>query len=128
MTIPMHSPDGKFAVVSVILEKQDVNWSSIFEDNYKKLLILSHVFNEYINEKGFVDQAKITSFQLLSPREIECLKWASLGKTSPEIAVILERSVDTVRLHIKNSMLKLNSSTRTHAVAKAVSMGIIDTS
>ncbi len=128
MTIPIHLPDGKFAVVSAIVDRRKINWTSFFEKNHDTMFYLTHLFNKALIDKGFINQVETADVRLLTPRETECLKWVACGKTSPEISVILQRSVDTVRLHIKNSMLKLNSNTRTHAVAKAVHLGILDTS
>lgn len=126
MTIPIHLPGGKFAVVSSIVDKSDADWSAIYEANYENMFHMSHIFHDTITDRGFADQVDVAIPNILSPRERECLRWAALGKTSPEIAMILDRSVDTVRLHIKNAMLKLDASTRTHAVAKAVQLGVLE--
>ena len=126
MTIPIHLPNGKFAVVSAIVDKANADWSAIYEGSYENMFHMSHVFHGTITERGFADQVEVALPTILSPRERECLRWAALGKTSPEIAMILDRSVDTVRLHIKNAMLKLDASTRTHAVAKAVQLGVLE--
>lgn len=125
MTVPMHLPQGKFAVVSAIVDKSNADWAKIYDESRDKMFHMAHIFHNTITEKGYADQVEVAIQSILSPRECECLSWAALGKTSPEIAIILDRSVETVRLHIKNAMLKLDASTRTHAVAKAVQMGVI---
>lgn len=56
----------------------------------------------------------------LSTREIECLNWASKGKTSYESAVIIGISENTVVFHLRNASVKLNTVNRTHSVAKAI--------
>lgn len=61
----------------------------------------------------------------LSDREVEVLHWVAAGKTNWEIARILLISERTVKFHLGNSMLKLKSSTRSQAVAKAFSCGIL---
>jgi DNA-binding NarL/FixJ family response regulator len=61
----------------------------------------------------------------LNERELECLTWSARGKTSPEIASILNLSKRTVNFHIENACRKLNVSTRTEAVAKAASGRLI---
>ena len=35
----------------------------------------------------------------LSPRELECLKWAAAGKTAWETSIILDISEGTVKFH-----------------------------
>lgn len=62
----------------------------------------------------------------LNDRELECLTWSARGKTSPEIATILNLSKRTVNFHIENACRKLNVSTRTEAVVKATSGHLID--
>jgi len=63
-------------------------------------------------------------FSCLSKREMEVLYWVSLGKTNWEIGVILDISLYTVKNHIKNILVKLNATNRTHATQRARSLGI----
>ena len=56
----------------------------------------------------------------LSPRELQCLQWASRGKTDSEIGVILGISARTARFHIENAKRKLGAATRVQAVAEAM--------
>lgn len=56
----------------------------------------------------------------LSPRELQCLQWASRGKTDAEIGVILGISARTARFHIENAKRKLGAATRVQAVAEAM--------
>lgn len=62
----------------------------------------------------------------LTPREREVLKWLAHGKTTWDIAVILNISERTVKFHIANISRKLDVTTRAHAVAKALRKGLID--
>jgi transcriptional regulator EpsA len=62
---------------------------------------------------------------VLSPRELEVLSFVCRGKTNYEISRILEISPWTIKIHVKNLMTKLDVSTRSHAVAKAMRYGII---
>lgn len=61
----------------------------------------------------------------LTGREKECLLWASEGKTSGEIADILNVSERTVIFHFQNISQKMGVSTRQHAIARAISMGLV---
>ncbi len=62
----------------------------------------------------------------LTDRERDVLSWAARGKTSAEIAEILGLKGDTVEVHFKNNLRKLQASNRTQAVAKALVHGLID--
>ncbi len=63
---------------------------------------------------------------IISKRELEILTWVYDGKTNIEIGELLCISGFTVKNHIKNILEKLGAANRTHAVAKAVSIGIIE--
>jgi DNA-binding CsgD family transcriptional regulator len=62
----------------------------------------------------------------LSARERDVLAWAARGKTVVETADILKISEGTVETHIKRALEKLGVSNKTHGVAKAITLGIID--
>ena len=62
----------------------------------------------------------------LTAREIEVLRWTADGKTSWEISGILAVSENTVNFHIKNALVKLNSSNKTSAVVRAVILGLLN--
>jgi DNA-binding NarL/FixJ family response regulator len=62
----------------------------------------------------------------LNEREIEVLTWAARGKTSAEIAKILDLTKRTVDFHIDNARGKLGAATRTEAVLKAATGRLIE--
>lgn len=55
----------------------------------------------------------------LTAREAEVLFWIAHGKTSPEIAIILDAALNTVKKHVQNILLKLGVETRLAAALKA---------
>lgn len=59
-------------------------------------------------------------------REIECLLWCSMGKTSSEIATIVGLSEHTVNHYLISSAKKLECTNRIHAVANALRHGLIN--
>lgn len=63
---------------------------------------------------------------LLTPREVDCLRWAANGKTDGEIAEILSIARWTVVTYLQNAKIKLGCSNRTSAVATALVLGIIE--
>jgi len=62
----------------------------------------------------------------LTDRERDMLAWAARGKTVSDTAEILKISDETVETHIRNAMRKLDATNKTHAVAKAIYLGLID--
>lgn len=61
----------------------------------------------------------------LTPREMEVPRSVSAGRSNKNIGVDLSISEETVKAHMKNILLKLGASDRTHAVAIATSRGIL---
>lgn len=62
----------------------------------------------------------------LTVREHDCLCWVGRGKTSWEIAQILAVAERTVVFHIDNAVKKLDTRSRSQAVVKALTLGLID--
>lgn len=61
----------------------------------------------------------------LSAREREILHWLALGKTTAVIGAILSISACTVRVHVRNILVKLHASNIPHAIALAFAKGIL---
>lgn len=61
----------------------------------------------------------------LTRREIQCLKWAAIGKTDSEIATIMGKAIPTIRFHLTNASQKLGVTGRAQAVRVATSLGYI---
>ncbi|WP_168879834.1 helix-turn-helix transcriptional regulator [Rhizobium sp. P28RR-XV] len=61
----------------------------------------------------------------LTHGEIECLRCASLGHTSGQVAEQTGYQVDTVNTYIISATRKLGATNRTHAVAEAIRRGIL---
>lgn len=61
----------------------------------------------------------------LTHREREVLQWMCIGKSSDEIGVLLGISSWTVKVHVKHILRKLRVSTRSHAVANAIRLGLV---
>lgn len=61
----------------------------------------------------------------LTPREIEVLKHVATGLRNKEIGALLGITDETVQVHMKNILAKLEVNDRTAAVSTAVRRGII---
>lgn len=64
----------------------------------------------------------------LSRREVECLRWAAIGKTDREIAMIITLSHATIRYHINRASEKLNAINRAQTIFKAGQLGYLGAS
>ncbi len=72
-------------------------------------------FLELFGQQNPVEQPA----ESLSSREVECLRWSAAGKSSEEIAIILDLSAHTVVGYLKSAMRKLDSVNRMQAIARA---------
>lgn len=61
----------------------------------------------------------------LSERERDVLTWAARGKSIPETAQILGIADETARQYMKQCLIKLDAVSKTHAVTKAIMLGLI---
>jgi DNA-binding NarL/FixJ family response regulator len=61
----------------------------------------------------------------LTARECEVLAMISQGFSNKHIARALAISPETVKTHVKRIFLKLTASTRTEAVSRALSLGLL---
>lgn len=61
----------------------------------------------------------------ISVRERECLGWVAEGKTTMDIATILDVSSNTINSYLTHAIQKLAARNRTMAVALAIRSGII---
>ena len=55
----------------------------------------------------------------LTAREAEVLYWAAHGKSNQEVALILSASLNTVKKHIANLLVKMGAETRFTAALQA---------
>ncbi len=62
----------------------------------------------------------------LSSRQREVLIWTAQGKTTWETSIIMKCAEATVNYHLKQVFRKLRVTNKTHAVSRALNLGLID--
>ncbi|REL26196.1 LuxR family transcriptional regulator [Thalassotalea euphylliae] len=88
------------------------------------LLSLSNTFQSVYGE--LVVPHKTTTHDVkLTKREKEILKWCADGKTSDEIAMILNVTKSTVSFHLANAVNKLGVCNKTAAAVKAIQYNLL---
>jgi LuxR family quorum-sensing system transcriptional regulator CciR len=125
IVVPIHLPYGQIAAVSFQPVDSDRDDLTREFAQYGDLLgLFAHKFvASYV--KVMDKHRWIPPDISLSKREIECLRWAAIGKTDGEIATILSRSCATIRFHIHNAAVKLNAVNRSQTVFKAGQLGFL---
>lgn len=64
--------------------------------------------------------------QILTPKQLEVLRWVGQGKSNWDISRILNVSANTIKFHMTEIFRKLDAVSRTQAVAIALEQKIID--
>lgn len=125
IVVPIHLPFGQIGAVSFEPpDRQKTDLSQEFEQHADVLELYSRKFIcGYV--KVMMKQRTVQSDVRLSKREVECLRWAALGKTDQEIATIIRRSCATIRFHIHNAAVKLDAVNRSQTVFKATQLGYL---
>ena len=122
LSISMNSAGGASALVSITSNAGDKEWQRDRIMLMRDFQLLAHYMHGRFNR---VLGISLDNDIHLSRREIECLQWAAEGKTNDDIATILGLSERTIRLYLDTARHKLNCLNKTHAVAKALSLGLI---
>ncbi len=125
IVVPVHLPFGQVGAVSfspMDPDREDLTheFDTLSEElgNYARTFITSYV-------RVMCRAQRLPASSRLSKREVECLRWAAIGKTDQEISMIMSRSRATVRFHIHNASLKLDAVNRSQTVFKAAQLGYI---
>lgn len=92
-------------------------------------LLVPHLHNAFLRvlatERETSGSQSQRAGRLVTPRQQEILSLIKAGKTNSEIAEVLSCSQWTIKNHVQAILRKLDSNTRTHAIARAMSLGIL---
>jgi len=115
---------GSIGMLSVAQEGNNASTTKNILRRQLLLVWLNNTFKTAYSEIVLPDMFKHMYLELTS-RETEMLKWCADGKTSDEIAIILDLKKRTVDFHIANAINKLNVTNKTAAAVKAIQLNII---
>ena len=114
-TVPIHSRGIYPGCVSLMGDLSDISPQTFHAMHL--MAIYLHEAALRLHKRGRSDPGP--EERLLTDRERECLRWASMGKTDWEIGRVLNISENTAHFHIENIKRKLGVSTRVQAVVRA---------
>jgi LuxR family quorum sensing-dependent transcriptional regulator len=116
--VPIYQLNGYFGLVSAAGGKLELS------DRMRSVLQLTSI---YVHDKvARLHRAMREQKANLTPREIECLKWVSAGKSDWVIGEILHLSERTVNGYIESAKRKYEVTTRVQAVLFAARDGYIN--
>lgn len=122
-SIPIRGPAGQFALFSASHNCNDAHWAKFVEENCRDFLLIAHEFNRKALE--FEPDRTPDQERHLSPREIDAMTFLAMGYNRAQVADSLAISEHTLRVYIESARAKLGAHNTTHAVARALSRGLI---
>lgn len=118
--VPMITIEGDIVMIS--LGGEEVDFDAAATDTISLLATFAAGRALEISAGG----SAYSDMPALTAREIECMRWAAVGKSEWEISQILGISEHTAEKHLLNAKRKLRATNRVHAVAEAIRLGFIN--
>ncbi|NYI28916.1 helix-turn-helix transcriptional regulator [Sulfitobacter geojensis] len=122
-SIPVRGPNGQFALFTINHSCDDDAWAIFTQKHRRELILIAH----FLNEKALEFEPGRTPDvgQALSPREVDAMTLLAIGYNRAQVANSLSISEHTLRVYIESARFKLGALNTTHAVARALSRGLI---
>lgn len=122
-SIPIRGPNGQFALFTISHSCDDETWAAFTEIHSRDLILIAHYFNRKALE--FEPGRTPEQARTLSPREVDAMTLLAMGYSRAQVAETLSISEHTLRVYIESARFKLGALNTTHAVARAMSRGLI---
>ncbi len=119
LTIPIRGYSGARALFTVTGDYNDREWQDIRKEYMRDFVILANFFHKRVGGEKPEDKPE------LSDREKDILQFCAVGLTACQIAENLDITVSTVKYFLNQIRQKMNVLNTTHAVAKAINVGLI---
>lgn len=129
-------PDARIVVLTMYQGDEDIHRAlhagaaayllkDALSDDLIRVIRDVHAGKHAIPENVNAALASRASQAVLTPREVAVVELISKGLRNKEIAVALDISEETVKVHVKNILAKLKVNDRSAVVAVAVRRGIL---
>lgn len=122
-SVPIRGPNGQFALFTVSHTACDESWAEFTMAAQRDLILIAHFLNQKALE---LEKSRVPEpVRALSPREIDALTFLAMGYSRAQVSEMLSISEHTLRAYIESARFKLGALNTTHAVARALSEGLI---
>lgn len=115
LTVPIHDGRGPIAALTFAADQRSRSFELCIDKHERVLQLMALYFHAQVRRRLKSDR-KVGDV-VLSPREYECLDWASRGKSAWEIGQILNLSRHTVVSYLDAAKRKLEVRTIVQAAA-----------
>ena len=120
LVIPVHGPSGYQGMVSLAsMRRLDLS-----HDDIALIWVMSVALHDRCRVTRGLGESSHPAPEL-SARETECMRWVAAGKTDWEIGLLMSVSSSTAHFHVERVKKRLNTSSRTEAVAMLVLHGAL---
>jgi LuxR family transcriptional regulator, activator of conjugal transfer of Ti plasmids len=116
VSLPVRLAFGRLGLLTLAGSEEHVALG--FDDCANEMVVAVATIHGNLKSRSFLPTRRRTID--LSPRRIECLEWASRGKTAAATATILGISESAVAFYLKEARAKLNADNLPHAVRIAM--------
>ncbi len=122
-SVPIRGPNGQFALFTTNHSCDDPTWEAFAEAHRRDLILIAHCFNQRALE--FEPDRTPDAAASLSPREVDAMTLLAVGYNRAQVADTLSISEHTLRVYVESARFKLGALNTTHAVARAMTRGLI---
>lgn len=123
LSFSIRGRNNELALFSITSDANEVEWRDLKRFYMRDFQVMAHYFHASVLRVTGAAQTDYS--KKLSLRERECLQWAAAGKSTWETSVILGVSERSVKFYLDQARHKLDCLNKTHAVAKALSLGLV---
>ncbi|KMW59448.1 Transcriptional activator protein raiR [Candidatus Rhodobacter oscarellae] len=122
-SVPIRGPSGQFALFTISDRRSDAVWEKYTEAHVRDVILAAHFINQKALEiERGSDEADVAK---LSPREVDALTMLAMGYNRAQASESLSISEHTLRVYIESARSKLGAANTTHAIAKALTLGLV---
>ena len=115
LLIPLYGPQNRRGYLNLFFGKDKTVFAPLFSWQIQSLAQITHV-------KYTLMRLNLETKVKLTKRESDVLELITLGKTNPEIGIILQISTNTVSGYVKQIFLKFGTSDRVTTALRARSL------
>ncbi|YCI06421.1 LuxR family transcriptional regulator (plasmid) [Ensifer sp. D2-11] len=121
VTIPVEGSFGSTMMLTFASPEKKVDISALLDPKKAVQVVLA----VHYGLKIIAAKTAVNPKQMLSPREMLCLVWATKGKTAPETAMLAGINARTVQHYLDKARAKLGAESVPQLVAIAKDRGLV---
>lgn len=123
LSFPVRGLYNETAVFSITADFSPKEWINFKRERLRELRIIADIIHQNIIQNTLGEHAPPKD--VLTLREVECLRWYAEGKTFQDISDLLGVAPRTIRFFLEGARGKLNCLNTTHTVVVALQKGLI---